>query len=144
MITVESGIMVSLPGTAAKVFEVLGNSDVNVIMISQCSSENNITFLVEGKSGENARESLKKSKFFGQQWFNIKLENNISLLACVGGGMAYTPGVAGRIFTALGKGGVNVKAIAQGSSEINISIAIESKDVQQAIHAIHEEFKLGG
>ncbi len=143
MITVESDAMVSLPGTAAKVFEILGDANINVAMISQGSSENNITFLVERKFGERAKEALRKSKFFGQQWFNIKVENNITLLAIVGAGMAYTPGVAGRIFTALGAAGVNVRAIAQGSSEINISIAIESKDTKQAIHAIHKEFKLG-
>ena len=57
--------------------------------------------------------------------------------------MAFTPGVARRIFSALGQAGVNVRAIAQGSSEINISVAIESKDIQQAVHAIHEEFNLG-
>jgi aspartate kinase len=143
MITVESDAMVSLPGTAAKVFEILGGSNVNVIMISQGSSENNITFLVEGKMGEKAKEVLRSSKFFGEQWFNIKLDNNVALLAIVGAGMAYTPGVAGRIFSALGRAGVNVRAIAQGSSEINISVAIESKDVKQAVHAIHEEFQLG-
>jgi aspartate kinase len=143
MLTVESDVMVSLPGTAAKVFDILGAANVNVIMISQSSSENNITFLVEGKMGEKAKEALRKSKFFGEQWFNIKLENNVALLAIVGAGMAFTPGVAGRIFSALGQAEVNVRAIAQGSSEINISVAIESKDVQQAVHAIHEEFNLG-
>jgi len=93
--------------------------------------------------GEKAKEVLRNSKFFGEQWFNIKLDNNVALLAIVGAGMAYTPGVAGRIFSALGRAGVNVRAIAQGSSEINISVAIESKDVKQAVHAIHEEFQLG-
>jgi len=143
MITVEGVAMVSLPGTAAKVFDVLGAAGVNVIMISQGSSENNITFMVERKSGEEAQEALSKSKFFGEQWFNIKLEKKIALLAIVGEGMAYTPGVAGRIFTALGKAKVNVHTIAQGSSEINISIGIASMDVQQAVRAIYHEFKLG-
>jgi aspartate kinase len=143
MMTVESDAMVSLPGTAAKVFDVLGEACVNIMMISQGSSENNITFLVEGKSGEIAREALRRSRFFGTQWFNIKLENNIALIAIVGAGMAYTPGVAGRIFAALGKSAVNIRAIAQGSSEINISIAVESKDAKNAVQAIHKEFKLG-
>ncbi len=143
MITVEGVAMVSLPGVLAKVFDVLGDAGVNIIMVSQSSSENNITFLVDRKSGESAREYLSKSKFFGEQWFNIKVEHNIALIAIVGAGMAYTPGVAGRIFTALGRAKVNVRAIAQGSSEINISIAVESKDVQNAVHAIHKEFNLG-
>lgn len=143
MITVEGVAMVSLPGVLAKVFDTLGEAGVNIIMVSQGSSENNITFLVDRKSGEKARDILRKSKFFGEQWFNIKVDNNITLIAVVGAGMAYSPGVAGRIFTALGNARVNVRAIAQGSSEINISIAIESKDVQQGVHAIHKEFNLG-
>ncbi|MHA1130219.1 MAG: aspartate kinase [Candidatus Helarchaeota archaeon] len=143
MITVEGDAMVSLPGVLAKVFDVLGDTGVNIIMVSQGSSENNITFMVDRKSGEKAKESLRMSKFFGDQWFNIKVESDISILAIVGAGMAYTPGVAGRIFTALGNAKVNVRAIAQGSSEINISIAIDSQDVQQGVHAIHQEFKLG-
>ena len=143
MITVEGDAMVSLPGVLAKVFDVLGNAGVNVVMVSQGSSENNITFLVDRKSGEKAKDSLRKSKFFGDQWFNIKVESNISIIAIVGAGMAFTPGVAGRIFTALGNAQVNIRAIAQGSSEINISIAIESKDTQQGVHAIHKEFGLG-
>ncbi|MHA1322100.1 MAG: aspartate kinase [Candidatus Helarchaeota archaeon] len=143
MVTVESDAMVSLPGTAAKVFDTLGKSHINVAMISQGSSENNITFLVERTYGKAAEEVLKQSKFFGEQWFNIKLEPHISLIAIVGAGMAYTPGVAGRIFTALGNAKVNVRAIAQGSSEINISIAVESTDVARGVQAIHKEFNLG-
>ncbi len=143
IITVEGVAMVSLPGTAAKVFDVLGEANVNVIMISQSSSENNITFMVERRSGQKAQEALSKSKFFGEQWFNIKLEKQVALLAIVGAGMAFTPGVAGRIFTALGKAKVNVHTIAQGSSEINISIGIAASDVQQGVRAIYHEFQLG-
>ena len=143
MITVEGDAMVSLPGVLAKVFDVLADAVVNVEMVCQGSSENNITFLVDRNSGEKARDSLKKSKFFGDQWFNIKVESTVSIIAIVGAGMAFTPGVAGRIFTALGNAKVNVRAIAQGSSEINISIAVDSKDEQNGVQAIHKEFKLG-
>jgi aspartate kinase len=143
MITVEGDAMVSLPGVLAKVFDVLGDAGVNIVMVSQGSSENNITFMVDRKSGEKAKDSLKMSKFFGDQWFDIKVESNVSILAIVGAGMAFTPGVSGRIFTALGSAKVNVRAIAQGSSEINISIAIDSDDVQRGVHAIHQEFNLG-
>lgn len=143
MITVEGDAMVSLPGVLAKVFDVLAEAGVNIVMVSQGSSENNITFMVDRKSGEKAKESLKKSKFFGDQWFNIKVESKVSIIAIVGAGMAFTPGVAGRIFTALGNAKVNIRAIAQGSSEINISIAVESDDVPNGVHAIHKEFQLG-
>ena len=144
MITVEGEAMVSRPGTAAKVFDLMGINNVNVLMISQSSSENNITFLVTRADGEKAKDVLINSDFFGGSHFlKLKRELNVSLLAVVGAGMQHTPGVAGRIFTALGKHNVNIRAIAQGSSELNISMVILKKDIENAIRAIYEEFQLG-
>ncbi|MHA1377970.1 MAG: aspartate kinase [Candidatus Helarchaeota archaeon] len=143
MITVEGEAMVSRPGTAAKVFDLMGNNNVNILMISQASSENNITFLVSRDDGEKAKDVLINSDFFGGSHFlKLKRELNVSLLAVVGAGMQYTPGVAGRIFTALGKNNVNIRAIAQGSSELNISMVILKKDIKEALQAIYEEFRL--
>ncbi len=144
MITVEGEAMVSRPGTAARVFDLMGKNNVNILMISQSSSENNITFLVTRADGEIAKDVLINSDFFGKSSYFLKLkrELNVSLLAVVGAGMIHTPGVAGRVFTALGKNNVNIRAIAQGSSELNISMVILKKDIEKAIHAIYEEFKL--
>ncbi|MFX0133913.1 MAG: aspartate kinase [Candidatus Hodarchaeota archaeon] len=144
MITVEGEAMVSRPGTAAKVFDLMGKNNVNILMISQSSSENNITFLVTLADGEIAKDILINSDFFGKSSYFLKLkrELNVSLIAVVGAGMIHTPGVAGRIFTALGRNNVNIRAIAQGSSELNISMVILKRDIEKAIQAIYEEFKL--
>lgn len=144
MITVEGEAMVSRPGTAAKVFDLMGKNSINILMISQASSENNITFLVSRDEGEKAKDILINSDFFGKSSFflKVKRELNNSLIAIVGAGMQQTPGVAGRICTALGKNNVNIRAIAQGSSELNISLVIATKDVEKAIQAIFNEFKL--
>nr|MDO8113783.1 aspartate kinase [Candidatus Sigynarchaeota archaeon] len=139
MITLQGAAMVSLPGIAARLFAIMAREKINIIFISQASSENNITFVVNAQEGMAAVKSLKESKFFGKQWFDI-LHEDMSLIAVVGHGMAYHTGVSGKIFTALGDAGVNVRAIAQGSSELNISILVEPKDLKQAIHAIHEKF----
>ncbi|MHA1384269.1 MAG: aspartate kinase [Candidatus Helarchaeota archaeon] len=142
MITVEGEAMVSRPGTAAKVFDLMGKNNINVLMISQSSSENNITFLVSRDDGEKAKDVLLNSELFGGSFIKLKRELNVSLLAVVGAGMQHTPGVAGRIFTALGKNNVNIRAIAQGSSELNISMVILKKDIEKALQAIYEEFDL--
>lgn len=142
MITVEGEAMVSRPGTAAKLFDLMGKNNVNIIMISQSSSENNITFLVSDEDKNKAIKALNWSPFFGKEWVNIEMEDDVSLLSIVGAGMKNTWGVAGRIFSALGNARVNIRAIAQGSSELNISLVVSREDLQKAVQAIHKEFKL--
>jgi len=139
MITLQGAAMVSLPGIAARLFAIMAREKINIILISQASSENNITFVVSQQDGKAAVKALKDSKFFGKQWFDI-ISEDMSLIAAVGHGMAFQAGVAGKIFTALGDASVNVRAIAQGSSELNISILIDHKDLKNAVHAIHEKF----
>ncbi|MEM3587096.1 MAG: aspartate kinase [Candidatus Jordarchaeaceae archaeon] len=142
MITVEGEAMVSRPGTAAKLFELMGKNNVNIIMISQSSSENNITFIVSDEDKQKAIKALNWSPFFGKDWVNVEMEDDVSLISVVGAGMKNTCGVAGRIFSALGKAKVNIRAIAQGSSELNISLVVSREDLEKAVKAIHEEFKL--
>jgi len=84
-------------------------------------------------------KALFEDRDFGKAWFDISREET-SLVAVVGHGMAFHKGIAGRVFTALGDAGVNVRAIAQGSSELNISFLIEPKDLKAAIHALHQKF----
>ncbi|HME52711.1 MAG TPA: aspartate kinase [Candidatus Lokiarchaeia archaeon] len=139
MITLQGAAMVSLPGIAARLFAIMAREKINIILISQASSENNITFVVSQQDGKAAVKALKDSKFFGKQWFDI-ISEELSLIAAVGHGMAFQAGVAGKIFTALGDADVNVRAIAQGSSELNISILIDPNDLITAVHAIHEKF----
>ncbi|WEU40494.1 MAG: aspartate kinase [Candidatus Odinarchaeum yellowstonii] len=142
LITVEGAAMVSLPGTAAKLFEILGNNNINIIMISQASSENNITLVVDRADKDKSEEVLKASDFFGRRWIKINAVNDVSLIAVVGAGMLNTPGIAARIFKAIAEKNINIIAIAQGSSEMNISMVIPRKDIAPALQAIHDEFKL--
>ncbi len=140
MATITSGTMVSLPGTVSKLFSLLGNNNINIIFISQSSSENNITFGINFDEAMKVSFLLRNSEFFGKQWFNIKIDHDISLIAVVGGGMLQTPGVAGKVFSTLGNNGVNVKAIAQGSSELNITIIIDREDCKKAVDALYDAF----
>lgn len=139
MITLQGAAMVSLPGIAAKLFALMASNKVNVLFISQASSENNITFVVSKEDGERATAALHASRFFKRSWFEI-LHEEASLVAVVGHGMPYQPGVSGKIFTALGDAGVNVRAIAQGSAELNISIIVAPQDLARAIRSIHGKF----
>ncbi|TFF90622.1 MAG: aspartate kinase [Promethearchaeota archaeon] len=143
MITVSGEAMVSLPGTAARIFSIMGDANVNVIMISQSSSENNITFLVEDKEDEirKARNALENSEFFGKKYFDIKVDEDVCLIAVVGP-MAYIPGVAGKLFSLMGDNEINIRAIAQGSSELNISFVIKRDQYKKAIRIIHKGFGL--
>ncbi|MHA1792209.1 MAG: aspartate kinase [Promethearchaeota archaeon] len=145
MVTVQGAALVSLPGIAAKLFDILAKNGINILFISQASSENNITFVVNDADGERAVNAIKNSKFFGKagdaHWIDL-FKEDVSLLAIVGHGMAFKSGIAGKIFTALGEAGVNVRAIAQGSSELNISILISPDDLKNAVCSIHERFAL--
>ncbi|NMC07307.1 MAG: aspartate kinase, partial [Candidatus Lokiarchaeota archaeon] len=139
MITLQGAAMVSLPGIAARLFSIMAREKINITFISQASSENNITFVVNQPDGQQAIKALFEDADFGKAWFDISREE-ASLVAVVGHGMACRQGVAGKVFTALGDAGVNIRAIAQGSSELNISIIIDPKDLQVAVHAIHQKF----
>lgn len=145
MVTVQGAALVSLPGIAAKIFDLLAKHGVNILFISQASSENNITFVVNEQGGPVAVKRLQESEFFGKtgdtHWIDV-FQEDVSLIAVVGHGMARKHGISGQVFTALGNAGVNVRAIAQGSSELNISILISPDDLEAAIHAIHEKFSL--
>jgi aspartate kinase len=140
MITIESSTMVSLPGTVSKLFSLLGNNNINIKFISQSSSENNITFGIDYTDSMKASQLLRNSEFFGKHWFNIKIDNDISLIAVVGAGMLHTPGIAGKVFTTLGNNNINVRAIAQGSSELNITMIVERKDCKKAVNVLYDVF----
>lgn len=140
MVTIESGTMVSLPGTASKLFSLLGDNNINIMFISQSSSENNITFGIDQEDSMKVSFLLRNSEFFGKQWFSIKIDRDIALIAVIGAGMLHTPGVAGKIFTTLGNNKINVRAIAQGSSELNITFIIERDDCRNAINVLYDAF----
>jgi aspartate kinase len=140
MVTVESDTMVPLPGTASKIFSLLGDNNINIVFISQSSSENNITFGIDFEDSKKVSFLLRNSELFGKKWFRIKINNDISLVAVIGAGVLHTPGIAGKVFTTLGDNNINILAIAQGSSELNFTAIIERKNCEKAINILYDAF----
>jgi len=138
MVTVSGETLVGRPGTAAKIFELLGDAGVNVLMISQSVSESNISAVVRKSALERAAQSL--SEGLPRVGINaaVRVEPEISVLAVIGAGMKGTPGVAARVFSAVAEQGVNVKMIAQGSSELNISFVVSARDAEKAVNSLHD------
>ncbi|MHA1671200.1 MAG: aspartate kinase [Promethearchaeota archaeon] len=140
IVTIKSGTMISLPKTASKLFSLLDENNITIKFISQSSSENNITFVIHMEDSMKVSSLLRNSEYFGKQWFSIKIDNNVSLIALIGAGMMYTPGIAGKIFTTLGNNDINVRAIAQGSSELNFTAIIERENCKKAINVLYDAF----
>ena len=145
LISVEGNGMAGIPGVAARLFSALGEVDISVTMISQSSSEASITLAVEERDAEEAERSIKRA-FRGAltrgEIEDVSVRRQVALVAAVGLGMARTPGVAARAFGAVGTAGVNILAIAQGSSELNLTLAVDQAQVGQAIRAMHAAFGL--
>ena len=138
-----SGVgMVGTPGTAAKVFDVLGRDNINILMISQSVSEANISFVIQRSLLERAVSTLEIALLGRGLIREVTAEDDVCVVAVVGAGMKGTPGVASRIFAAIASKGINVRMIAQGSSELNISFVVKETDGEEAVRAIHEEFEL--
>ncbi len=145
LLNLEGAGMLGVPGTAERCFAALKRSGVNVVMISQGSSEHSICCVVQEKEAERARTSLNEAfarELQAGQVADVNVTPGIAALAIVGDGMAGVPGVAARLFSALARAHVNVRAIAQGSSERNISVAIASADATRALRAVHAGFYL--
>jgi aspartate kinase len=143
IVTVSGTGMMGAPGVAAKVFQTLGSNNVNVMMISQGSSEATISCVVANREVDRAVRALQLA-LMGQGYVDrIAEEKNACVIAVVGSGMKGTPGVAARIFTAVARRKLNVRMVAQGSSEYNVSFVVSHTDGPEAVRAIHEEFNLG-
>ncbi|MEK7865298.1 MAG: aspartate kinase [Planctomycetota bacterium] len=143
MVTVSGAGMAGIPGTAARVFDVLGKQRVNVLMMSQGSSEVNITFVVPRASLDRCVNALELALLGGGVVEEVSSEDDASIIAAVGEGMKGTHGVAARIFGAVAKADVNVRMIAQGSSELNVSFVVMQSQAPAAVKALHEAFSLG-
>jgi len=142
IVTVAGAGMIGTPGAAAKVFQVLGTNKVNVMMISQGSSEATISCVVARRDVDRAIRALQLSLLGQGQVERVSTERDVCIVAVVGSGMKGTPGVAARIFGAVAKRKVNVRMVAQGSSEYNVSFVVSEKEGPGAVRAIHEEFQL--
>lgn len=135
--------MVGIPGVAERLFGALRAGGVNVIFISQSSSEQSICFTIASEQTHIAKKMIEDvfaAEFQKGLIQRILIQNDISILAAVGDNMAKSPGVAGQFFTSLGRAGVNVRAIAQGATERNISAVIDSKDAIRALRTVHSSF----
>jgi len=140
MVTIEGDTMIPLSGTAAKLFSLLNENNINVVFISQSSSENNITFGIEFDDSMKVSFLLRNSDYFGEEWFKIKIDHEISLVAVIGAGILHTPGIAGKVFTSLGDNQINIKAIAQGSSELNFTAIIDRENCKKAVNVLYDTF----
>jgi len=142
LITVGGAEMIGVPGVAATVFDIIGRAGVKVLMISQSSSQADISFVVDRKEADVALHALRSEFEKRHIDWNINCERNVSVIAAIGAGMKGTPGVAARVFGTMGRNGINILTIAQGSSELNISFTVDERDAVKAVRALHSEFQL--
>ncbi|TDI46361.1 MAG: bifunctional aspartate kinase/homoserine dehydrogenase I [Acidobacteria bacterium] len=141
LLRLEGDGMMGVPGTARRLFEALARENINIILITQASSEHSICFAVAPDDVAKAGRSVDNEFTLEQRAGLVDpliIERDLSIVAAVGEGMRERRGIAGRLFSVLGSEGVNVRAIAQGSSELNISLVIARDDEKKALNAIHE------
>ncbi len=145
LVNVEGAGMIGVPGTADRLFAALKNAGVSVTLISQASSEHSICIAVPEDVAERARKVITDAfsdELESGQIHSVDINMSQSIVAVVGDGMAGTPGIAARFFGTLGRAGINIRAIAQGSSERNISAVVDSADATRALRAVHSGFYL--
>ncbi|MFA6743312.1 MAG: bifunctional aspartate kinase/homoserine dehydrogenase I [Candidatus Neomarinimicrobiota bacterium] len=143
LLTIEGSGMVGVSGVASRLFGALARVNANVILISQASSEHSICVAISQESIAKAKKAIEEEFAMEIELRlvdQVLVEDNLAIIAAVGERMRKTTGLAGRLFSALGEKAINVIAIAQGSSELNISIVIDQKDEIQALNAIHDAF----
>jgi len=141
LVTIEGRGMLGVPGVAARAFGAVASTGTSVPLITQASSEQSICFAVPSEMANDVINSLEK--VFAHELEDDDIDrvwstDDVTIVTVVGAGMRHTPGVAGRIFSQLGEQKVNVLAIAQGSSEVSISLVVDAKDTEPAIKALHE------
>ncbi|MGJ1204563.1 bifunctional aspartate kinase/homoserine dehydrogenase I [Sphingobacterium lactis] len=135
--------MVGKSGFSGRLFTLLAREQINVILITQSSSEHSITFAVNPNDAQKAKLLIQNEfelELLANKLSMPVIEDNLSILAIVGEHMKRTPGMSGKLFHALGRNGINVRAIAQGSSEFNISVIINKEDLSKALNAVHDAF----
>ena len=143
LISLEGSGMVGIPGFSKRLFEALSNEKINVILITQSSSEHSICVGIEEANADRAKAVIDEAFAYEIEIKKVEplvVEKGLAIVALVGDSMKNHPGISGKMFGALGRNGVNVRAIAQGSSERNISAVIALTDVKKAINVLHEEF----
>ena len=143
LVNIQGSGMIGVAGISGRLFTALSNNAISVILISQASSEHSICFSIDPKNAQRATEVLERefaTEISLGHIDSIAIEKNLSIIAIVGEGMKKSTGVSGKLFSVLGKNGINVVATAQGSSELNISVVIAKSDLSKALNAIHGVF----
>ena len=145
LLTLSGSGLFGVPGISARLFGALANAGINIILITQGSSEHAISFAVQPREADRARQAVERAFEYELDRGvvnRVKTERDLSVVAIIGENMRYQPGISGRLFQALGKNGINAVAIAQGSSELNVSVVIPKEDENKALNALHEAFFL--
>ncbi len=143
VVSLEGSGMVGIPGFSKRLFEALFLENINVILITQASSEHSICLAVDADDAEKAKTALDATFQFEISKHKVdpvKIENDTAIVALVGDNMYHHQGLSGKMFSTLGKNNVNIRAIAQGATEKNISVVIEKKDIKKALNILHERF----
>jgi aspartokinase/homoserine dehydrogenase 1 len=145
LLTLQGAGMVGVTGISMRLFSSLARENVNVILISQASSENSISVAVPTPVAEKAAAAVDAE--FAKEFENglvslMKIENDLSIVAIVGENMRDSAGIAGKLFNTIGKNGINIRAIAQGASELNISWVVKTSDLRKTLNVVHEGFFL--
>jgi aspartate kinase len=146
MIAIAGPGIIGVPDIAARIFTASASVHANIVMISQSSSQDSICFVVQAADAARTEKALRDALYEDVHQHtleHIKVNRNVAIVAAVGENMAGTPGIAGRVFSTLGKEGINIIAIAQGSSEYNISFLVDSGGMEKAVKALHQAFNLG-
>ena len=145
LLNVQGSGMVGEKGVAGRLFNTLAKHSINIILITQASSEHSICFAIDPSDAEEAKNILDDEfiiELHNKKLDKIIIERGLSVIAIVGENMKLTPGISGKMFSALGRNGVNVVAIAQGSSEYNLSVVVPQPDLAKAMNALHDSFFL--
>lgn len=147
LITLQGSGLIGMVGCAARLFNTIARNGINIILITQGSSEHSISFAVRPSEAELAAEVLSKEfelEMKAKLIDPVLVESDLSILAVIGENMKSRPGISAQLFQALGRNGINVVVTSQGSSERNISVAIQNSDVTKALNVVHEAFFLSG
>ena len=145
LVTLQGIGMVGVTGISMRLFTALASVNVNVILISQASSENSISVAIEEQVVEKAENAIRnefEKEINNGRISKIEIENDLSIVAIVGENMKHTTGIAGKLFDTIGRSGVNVIAIAQGASELNISWVVRKEELRKTLNVVHESFFL--
>jgi bifunctional aspartokinase / homoserine dehydrogenase 1 len=145
LLTLQGLGMVGVTGISMRLFTALAAVNVNVILISQASSENSISVAIDENMVELAENSIRREfekEIISGQVSKVDIEGGLSIVAIVGENMKHTTGVAGKLFSTIGKNGINIIAIAQGASELNISWVVKTSELRKTLNVVHESFFL--